>query len=74
MNEIFRSIWPILITIMMGIFSRKKDQRASLKLILEALKLMELLSIKQIEEFYLYQWIFVYDCTIALIIRLWAGS
>lgn len=62
MNEIFRSIWPILITIMMGIFSKKRDQRASLKLMLEALKLMELLSIKQIEEFYLYQWIFVYDC------------
>ena len=34
-----------------------------MNLILAALKLIELISILQFEEFYLHQWIFVFDCT-----------
>lgn len=63
LNEVFRTIWPILITLIMQIFSKPKADKSSLKMVLEALKLIELISIKNIEEFYLYQWIFVYDCT-----------
>jgi hypothetical protein len=31
---------------------------------LAALKIIELLSIQQIEEFYLYQWVFMFDCKV----------
>lgn len=63
LNEVFRTIWPILITLIMQIFGKPKSDKSSLKMVLEALKLIELISIKNIEEFYLYQWIFVYDCS-----------
>lgn len=62
LNEVLRKIWPILITLMMTIFTRAHESKGNLKVMLEALKLIELISIKNIEEFYLYQWIFIYDC------------
>lgn len=49
----------------MGIFAKAKESKGNLKVMLEALKLLELISIKNIEEFYLYQWIFIYDCSLA---------
>jgi hypothetical protein len=64
LNEVFRKIWPTLITLIMGIFAKAKESKGNLKVMLEALKLLELISIKNIEEFYLYQWIFIYDCKI----------
>ena len=62
LNDVFRTIWPILITLMMQIFTRGREKSSS-KVVLEALKLLEMISIRNIEEFNLYQWIFVYDCT-----------
>ena len=43
------------------IFNRKGEQIKSANVLLSALKLIELLSIFQLEEFYFYQWIFVFD-------------
>jgi hypothetical protein len=63
LNDVFRKIWPTLITLIMGIFAKAKESKGNLKVMLEALKLLELISIKNIEEFYLYQWIFIYDCS-----------
>ena len=65
LNEVFRKIWPTLITLIMSIFAKAKENKGNLKVMLEALKLLELISIKNIEEFYLYQWIFIYDCSLA---------
>lgn len=47
---------------MMQIFNKNKEGKMSLKAILEALKLVELISLKNIEEFNLYQWMFIFDC------------
>lgn len=63
LNEVFRNIWPILLTLLMQIFDPKKKERIKSKINvhLAGLKLIELLSICNIEEFYLYQWIFIFD-------------
>lgn len=42
--------------------SEGKEAPGIMNLILAALKLIELISILQFEEFYLHQWIFVFDC------------
>lgn len=71
LNEVLRKIWPTLITLMMTIFAKTHESKGNLKVMLEALKLLELISIKNIEEFYLYQWIFIYDCKYLNLLRLW---
>jgi hypothetical protein len=70
LNEVLRKIWPTLITLIMSIFTKAHESKGNLKVMLEALKLIELISIKNIEEFYLYQWIFIYDCKLATSSRL----
>ena len=57
-------MWPILLTLLMQIFEKNTSQKSykDRNLILAALKLIELISLKQIDEFYLHQWMFVCDC------------
>lgn len=45
----------------MQIFSRK-DTPKNPNLILAALKLIEMMSIVQLEEFFINQWVFIFDC------------
>jgi len=59
LTELLRHIWPILLTLMMQIFNRNNQKNPNL--ILAALKLLEIMSIVQLEEFYINQWIFVFD-------------
>jgi len=50
----------------MQIFSKKEAQKNP-NVILAALKLIEMMSIVQLEEFYINQWVFVFDCKICLL-------
>eukprot|EP01016_Furgasonia_blochmanni_P038515 TRINITY_DN4669_c0_g1_i1.p1 TRINITY_DN4669_c0_g1~~TRINITY_DN4669_c0_g1_i1.p1 ORF type:complete len:646 (+),score=181.01 TRINITY_DN4669_c0_g1_i1:128-1939(+) len=58
--ELFRSIWPMLLTLLIQIFNRKNTNKNP-NLILAGLKLIELISVIGLEEFYIHQWIFVFD-------------
>jgi len=60
LNELFRHIWPILLTLLMQIFNKKNTQKNP-NLTLAALKLIEMMSIVQLEEFYINQWVFLFD-------------
>ena len=65
LNLLFKNIWPMLLTLLIEILkpeSKKQIERKNLNLILAALKLIELINVVKIEEFYNYQWIFVFDC------------
>lgn len=60
LNDLFRHIWPILLTLLMQIFNKKNTQNYP-NLILAALKLIELMTVIQLEEFYINQWVFLFD-------------
>jgi hypothetical protein len=60
LNDLFRNIWPILLTLLIQVFNKKNTQKNP-NLILAALKLIELMSIVQLEEFYTNQWVFLFD-------------
>ena len=45
----------------MQIFNKKNTQKNP-NLTLAALKLIEMMSIVQLEEFYINQWVFLFDC------------
>jgi len=60
LNELFRNIWPHLLTLLIQIFNKKNTQKNP-NLILAALKLIELMSIVGLEEFYGNQWVFLFD-------------
>jgi hypothetical protein len=62
LTQVFRKIWPSLVSMLMQIFNRKGEPLKSPNVLLAGLKLVELLSLFQLEEFYFYQWIFVFDC------------
>ena len=51
--ELFRNIWPMLLSLLITIFNKKNTQKNP-NLILSALKLIELISIEGLEEFYLH--------------------
>ena len=55
-------ILSILIQILLKSKPAPPKEKEIMNLILAALKLIELISILQFEEFYLHQWIFVFDC------------
>ncbi|EGR32623.1 n-terminal domain protein [Ichthyophthirius multifiliis] len=59
--DFFRTIWPILLNLLIKIFSKKDNSLININLIFAGLKLIELISIVQIEDFYFYQWIFLFD-------------
>jgi hypothetical protein len=42
-----------------------KRTKNDVSVTLGGLKLLELLSICSVDEFNLYQWVFIYDCTVA---------
>ena len=58
LSSLFANIWPMLLTFLMQVFS---EQNLKSNLLLSALKLIELISIVAMEEFHIYQWIFVFD-------------
>jgi len=60
LNELFRHIWPILLTLLMQIFKKGKIPKNP-NLILATLKLIEMMSIVQLEEFFINQWVFIFD-------------
>ncbi|CAD8052257.1 unnamed protein product [Paramecium primaurelia] len=60
LTQVFRKIWPYLISMLIQIFDRKGKQ-ANPYLLISGLKLIELFSLFQLEEFYFYEWIFVFD-------------
>lgn len=67
LNSLFKNIWPVLLSLLIQILSKKQNSAISNNtknpnLILSALKLIELISIVQFDEFYLHQWMFVFDC------------
>ncbi|KRX02740.1 Armadillo-type fold [Pseudocohnilembus persalinus] len=64
LKELFKQIWPMLITILIQIYGSASEVRPEHKnpnLLLAGLKLIEILSISQFDEFQLHQWIFVFD-------------
>ena len=72
LNSLLKSLWPsILFLLEKMILSKKwtkKDDKK--KIIIAALKLIELISCKDIEEFNLHRWAFLFECKI---IRLWSS-
>ncbi len=58
--EMLRHLWPIIFTELVSIIQGKKKTNP-LDLSLSAVKLIEELSLANMEEFSLYQWIFLFD-------------
>ena len=55
-----KDLWPIIfMELIMNIEDKERNKKV--KLVLESLKFIELLSLANIEEFILYQWIFIID-------------
>jgi len=65
LNHLLSNIWPIVLTLLIQIFQRSKsgfqNNQRNPNLILAGLKLMEMISIMQLESFYVHEWLFVYD-------------
>ena len=58
--KMIRDLWPIIfMELIMNIEDEERNKQV--KLVLESLKFIELLSLANIEEFILYQWIFIID-------------
>ena len=58
--KMIRDLWPIIfMELIMNIENEERNKQV--KLVLESLKFIELLSLANIEEFILYQWIFIID-------------
>jgi hypothetical protein len=57
----FKTIWPSLMTLLMQIFEKRKVARNP-NLILAGLKVVELVTAMELEEFNLLKWIFIFDC------------
>ena len=58
--KMIRDLWPIIfMELIMNIGDEERNKEV--KLVLESLKFIELLSLANIEEFILYQWIFIID-------------
>ena len=75
LSDLFRNILPILLTLLIEVFQRKfpeqhKKTKTEISVLLGGLKLLELLSICNVDEFNLYQWVFIYDCKVCLTPRL----
>ena len=61
--QMIRDLWPIIFTeLVKNIISYKdKNQKNNFTSVIESFKFIELLSLVNIEEFSLYQWIFLFD-------------
>ena len=64
--EMLRYLWPITFSELINIIMNKKKNNP-MQLTLSSLKLVEELSLANMEEFSLYQWIFFIDSKIFLI-------
>lgn len=67
--EMLKNVWPIIYSELVNIINNKKKSNP-LDLTLSSLKLIELLSLANIEEFGLYQWIFMLDSNISFLFQL----
>ncbi|EGR29985.1 n-terminal domain protein [Ichthyophthirius multifiliis] len=63
LNELFQTIWPMLLTLLIQIYSKPTPGQQQKKdaLMLAGLKVIELLSMIELDEFYLHQWMFAFD-------------
>ena len=57
LNELFKHIWPMLLSLLIQICKSHQN----INLVLAGLKVIEILSVAQLDQFFLYQWVFVYD-------------
>ena len=58
--DMIKALWPIILSELVSIMQGKKKNKP-ITLLLESFKFVELLSLANIEEFSLYQWIFIID-------------
>lgn len=58
--DMIRSLWPIILSELLLIINQKKKVN-NISLLMESFKFIELLSLANIKEFLLYQWIFIVD-------------
>ena len=58
--EMIRALWPIIFSEIINVINNKR-KNTSLDLNLSSMKLVELLSVANMDEFCLYQWIFFID-------------
>lgn len=68
LSELFTDIWPMIMTLLIQLFSRKaikvtmsNEVSKNPNLLLAALKLVEMMSITKLIQFSNNQWIFIYD-------------
>lgn len=62
LQEVLRKLWPHLLNELISVFESKDlDNKDSVDLTIEAIKLVELLSSLNIEDFQMNQWIFIID-------------
>ena len=59
--QMIRDLWPIIFTELIKNIKKELNNKDNFPLILESFKFIELLSLVNIEEFSLYQWIFMLD-------------
>lgn len=77
LNLLFKNIWPVLLSLLIQILSKKQNSAITSNtknpnLVLSALKLIELISIVQFDDFYLHQWMFVFDCKFLNFLRVYS--
>ena len=58
--KMIKDLWPIIFTELIENF-KKESRNKNISLLIESLKFIELLSLTNVEEFSLYQWIFLLD-------------
>ena len=61
LTESLRKLWPNLLTELINIFEGPRDDDDGIQLVIEAFKLVELLSLLNLEDFQISQWIFFLD-------------
>jgi hypothetical protein len=64
LDSLLKSIWPSILFLLEKMILSKKLQKKDdkKKIIIAALKLIELISCKDIEEFNLHRWAFLFEC------------
>ena len=63
LDNLFKSMWPSILFLLEKMIKQKKlkDQSKQHEIIIAALKLLELISFTDIEEFNLHRWAFLFD-------------
>lgn len=64
LTKLITNVWQLIMFLLMSIFKKNQEslkEKINLNLLWAALKLIELVSIMEINEFHSHQWIFFYD-------------